>query len=130
MFTSCVKYSTISFLHLYFRPPFIPLNSFSIDKMDNLRSYQINFNLVVCIDDSCNVIDILSNLLVPIQLCNTDGTLGLPGGSIAEYLNQLPVAGITGSAVDLVLDSLGIKVCELLSLTMSKVINVLILICF
>ena len=83
---------------------------YRIDKLDQERSFVIDLSVLVCIDGTCIPVQILSQLSIPMPSCNTNGTLALPGGSIEGYLNQVPVGGITDVTVDLILNSLGIKV--------------------
>ena len=81
-----------------------------IDKLDEEKSFLVDFSLDLCIDDTCEMVPIVSKLLVPIPLCNPNGTFTLPGnGSIAGVLGQL-VADSSDAAIDYVLNSLGIKV--------------------
>ena len=49
--------------------------------------------------------------MVRIPYCNTNGTLSLPGGSLDSYLNQLS-GTITEGAIDLVLNTLGVKASQ------------------
>ena len=80
-----------------------------MDKVDEQRSFSYHLAVDVCIDDSCESISILSQWLVPIPFCNTNGTLALPGGSIDGYLSHLNGI-VTEEAISLVLHTLGIKV--------------------
>ncbi len=64
----------------------------------------------ICIDNFCDVAVIISELSVPMPVCNMNGTLPLPGdGTFQGVFNQLiDEASLTG--VNVVSDSLGIKV--------------------
>ncbi|XP_072048757.1 uncharacterized protein [Amphiura filiformis] len=81
---------------------------YKIDKLDAQKSFQIDLSVIVCIDGTCEMIPVVSQLLVPIPFCNTNGTLSLPGGSINGYLTHL-AGDVTDTAIDLVLNTLGIK---------------------
>ena len=81
-----------------------------IEKRDQEKSFVIDFSVLVCIDGTCTQVTILSQLSIPVPSCNTNGTLALPGGSIENYLNQVHVGGITDGTIDLILNSMGLKV--------------------
>ena len=70
----------------------------------------MTLSVVLCIDGNCEPIGILSDAVVPIPVCNSDGALNLPGdGTISGYL-QLVSGVADDEAVDLIFDALGIKV--------------------
>ena len=71
--------------------------------------FVIDFAIDVCIDSGCKVVQLLSQQMVPIPFCYTNGTLSLPGGSLDGYLRQL-AGNIVEENIDLVLNTLGVKV--------------------
>ena len=78
--------------------------------MEDSQSFIINLSVTLCTDGNCQSTLILSDMIVPIPLCNTDGALNLPGdGTISGYL-QLVSGDADDEAVDLIFDALGIKV--------------------
>ncbi len=86
---------------------------YSIDKLDTEKSFEVELFVTLCIDDDCDVIPVVSEFLIPIPFCNRNGTLSLPGdGTLAGYVEH-SMKDAKAAAVDLVLNSLGIKVmCE------------------
>ena len=84
---------------------------YAIDKLDEEKSFLVDLSVMVCIDNSCNTVPIVSQLLVPIPFCNPNATFSLPGnGSLAGVLDKL-VSEASDNAIDLVFSTLGIKVC-------------------
>ena len=95
--------------------------SFAVSKQRGVNTYLINFELTTCIDGPCETLPILTEVLVAIPPCNINGTFTLPGGSVEEYVNRLPVAGITDSVIDTVLSTLGVKVGEIYFIGVFKI---------
>ena len=62
----------------------------------------------MCIDNACKKVPIVSQMLIPIPFCNPNGTL-LGNGSFAGVLDYFK-EDASIAAVDLVLNSLGVKV--------------------
>ena len=87
----------------------IVFNSFTIDKVNAAKFFEVSASVNICIDGFCETIPVFTQLLIPIPFCNTNGTLALPGGSVLGYLEQLATDTTEGS-VNLVLEALGIKV--------------------
>ena len=86
------------------------MTRFTVDKLTAQKEFLIDLSVSLCIDGTCAPINLLQGALVPIPICNPNATLSLPGdGSIAGYLDTL-AGEVTDVAVDLVLDSLGLKV--------------------
>ncbi|XP_033637389.1 uncharacterized protein LOC117298318 isoform X2 [Asterias rubens] len=82
---------------------------FTVDKLTAQKEFLIDLSVSLCIDGTCTPINLLQGAHVPIPICNTNATFSLPGdGSIAGYLDTL-AGEITDVAVDLVLDTLGLK---------------------
>ena len=72
--------------------------------------FVLNLSVDLCIDNFCDAITILGDQIVPIPLCNPNGTLTLPGdGTILGYVESL-YSEADEAAVDIVLSALGIKV--------------------
>ena len=89
---------------------YISLNTrYTVDKLDKPRSFSFDMSVNVCIDSSCETITVLSQWLISLTSCSSNGTLTLPGGSIDGFLLQL-AGDVTDEAVELVLDTLGVKV--------------------
>ena len=86
------------------------MTRFTVDKLTAKKEFLIDLSVSLCIDGTCTPINLLQGAHVPIPICNTNATFSLPGdGSIAGYLDTL-AGEITDVAVDLVLDTLGLKV--------------------
>ena len=81
---------------------------YAVNKLDQER-LQVDFNIGICMDGVCEDIPVLTGLLVPIPFCNTNGTFSLPGGSLTGFLEHV-ASGATDAAINLVLETLGIKV--------------------
>ena len=65
---------------------------------------------MACIDDNCDKIPVFIEHLVPIPVCNQNGSLALAGsGTLSGVLDRFAKSG-SETAVDVVLGYLGIKV--------------------
>ena len=82
---------------------------YAINKLNDQKSFSIDFEIDVCIDNTCKTVPIISALVVPIPFCNSNGTQGLPGGSLESYMEQL-ATDAEYVAVDVILSTLGVKV--------------------
>ena len=82
---------------------------YTIDKLDQEKSFRVDFIIEICIDNVCEDVPVLTEFLVPIPFCNTNGTYGLPGGSLSGFLEHI-ASGTSDAAINLVLETLGIKV--------------------
>ena len=80
---------------------------YTIDKLDEDKSFEIDMYAEVCIDGYCEIVSILSRVLVPIPLCNT---ITLPGdGTLQGVLDQL-IQDASDAGVNFILETFGIKV--------------------
>lgn len=104
-----VNFSKITLVHRH--PEFVFwCYSFTVDKLTAEKVFVVDLSVTLCIDGTCTPINLLHGARVPIPICNANGTFSLPGdGTIAGYLDTL-TGGITDAAVDLVFESLGLKV--------------------
>ncbi|XP_072033124.1 uncharacterized protein [Amphiura filiformis] len=81
--------------------------SYSLVTVEAEKAFSVELDVVICMDNNCEIVSILSDLLIPIPFCNTNDTL--PGGSIESFVNQLPDGGITDAVIDMVLKTFGLS---------------------
>ena len=66
--------------------------------------------MTVCIDDICKIHPVVTRLMVPIPLCNPNGTLSLPGnGTLTDFVDQF-VDDASTIGIHYILEILGIEV--------------------
>ena len=106
MLGALCKLSRFSVLHLHL------LFRYNVNKL--AKSFIVSLSLNLWIDGNLRQINLLQGAQIPIPICNSNATFTLPGdGTVDGYLAFLK-GMITDEAVDLVLDSLDLKVNALI----------------
>ncbi|XP_022103294.1 uncharacterized protein LOC110986022 [Acanthaster planci] len=83
--------------------------AYKVDKLTAQKEFLIDLSVSLCVDGRCRPIHLLQAAHIPIPICNPNATLNLPGnGTISGFLESLG-GQVTDTAVDLVLDHLGLK---------------------
>ena len=86
-------------------------NRYSIARSEDASVFSITLDLIVCIDDVCNIIPVFHEVGLPNPQCDIDySTFALPGdGSVAGFLEYLD-GNVGESATELILKKYGLEV--------------------
>ncbi len=80
---------------------------YSINKIREDNMFSMTLLLTLCIDGTCNDINVLQDVLVPEPYCNV---VGIGDKTVQRFVNDLG-GQIGDTAIDLVLYHLGLPVC-------------------
>ncbi len=81
---------------------------YTVGKSDDEKSFIMDVSVEVCIDGSCVEIPVVSQVVIPIPICNPDATL--PGDGTLNGVLDAFESEASENAIELALKYLGISV--------------------